>query len=172
MKPLLIYGGTIFTEKGSIKNGYLVMEDQQIKEVGEGVDALQLEAYEVLKLSESEIVVPGMIDLHIHGAAGADVMDGTMDALKTMAEILPQEGTTSFLATTMTQGVPEIESALQTVNTYMEGKESSRRSRGSWASSGRAVHLTEAGGGTASRPYQESGCEAVSGMAGAVGQPY
>lgn len=121
MKPLLIYGGTIFTEKGSIKNGYLVMEDQQIKEVGEGVDALQLEAYEVLKLSESEIVVPGMIDLHIHGAAGADVMDGTMDALKTMAEILPQEGTTSFLATTMTQGIPEIESALQTVNTYMEG---------------------------------------------------
>lgn len=97
------------------------MEDQQIKDVGEGVDALQLEAYEVLKLSESEIVVPGMIDLHIHGAAGADVMDGTMDALKTMAEILPQEGTTSFLATTMTQGVPEIESALQTVNTYMGG---------------------------------------------------
>ncbi|MDN4526494.1 N-acetylglucosamine-6-phosphate deacetylase [Fictibacillus fluitans] len=120
MKPLLIHGGTIFTEKGPMKNGYLVMEDQEIKEVGEGVDALQLEEYEVLTLSKSDTIVPGMIDLHIHGAAGADVMDGTMDALKTMAEILPEEGTTSFLATTMTQGVAEIESALQMVNTYMK----------------------------------------------------
>ena len=51
----------------------------------------------------SSIVVPGFIDQHIHGAAGADAMDGTVDALSTIAQAVASEGTTSFLATTMTQ---------------------------------------------------------------------
>ncbi|GAA3318462.1 hypothetical protein GCM10020331_021350 [Ectobacillus funiculus] len=50
-----------------------------------------------------------MIDVHIHGAAGADTMDATEEALATMAVALPQEGTTSFLATTMTQTKNAIE---------------------------------------------------------------
>jgi N-acetylglucosamine-6-phosphate deacetylase len=58
---------------------------------------------EQLTFPENFKVLPGMIDVHIHGANGADVMDGTAEALETMAEALPKEGTTSFLATTMTQ---------------------------------------------------------------------
>jgi N-acetylglucosamine-6-phosphate deacetylase len=34
--------------------------------------------------------------LHIHGAAGADTMDGTDEAIRKMAAALPREGTTSF----------------------------------------------------------------------------
>ncbi|UZJ80184.1 N-acetylglucosamine-6-phosphate deacetylase [Fictibacillus sp. KU28468] len=119
MKPLLLTGGTIYTENGELENGYLIIKDQQIAEVGKGADALNLEDYDVLELPGKSSVVPGMIDLHIHGAAGADVMDGTEEALKTMAVTLPQEGTTGFLATTMTQGEKEIESALQNVREYM-----------------------------------------------------
>ncbi|MED2971374.1 N-acetylglucosamine-6-phosphate deacetylase [Fictibacillus sp. B-59209] len=119
MKPLLLTGGTIYTENGELENGYLIIRDQQIAEVGKGADALNLEDYDVLELPGKSSVVPGMIDLHIHGAAGADVMDGTEEALKTMAVTLPQEGTTGFLATTMTQGEKEIESALQNVREYM-----------------------------------------------------
>lgn len=57
-------------------------------------------------------VIPGFIDIHIHGANGADVMDATSEALQTMAEFLPSEGTTSFLATTITQAPENIEKAL------------------------------------------------------------
>ncbi|MDN4072483.1 N-acetylglucosamine-6-phosphate deacetylase [Fictibacillus terranigra] len=119
MKPLLITGGTIYTESGELENGYLIINGQQIAEVGKGADAFNREDYDVHVLPAKWSVVPGMIDLHIHGAAGADVMDGTVEALKTMAVTLPQEGTTSFLATTMTQGEEEIESALQNVREYM-----------------------------------------------------
>ncbi|MBC7188195.1 MAG: N-acetylglucosamine-6-phosphate deacetylase [Calditrichaeota bacterium] len=50
--------------------------------------------------AEGRVVAPGFIDVHIQGAGGADVLDGTKDALRTIARTLPQFGTTSFLATT------------------------------------------------------------------------
>ncbi|HNW60450.1 MAG TPA: N-acetylglucosamine-6-phosphate deacetylase [bacterium] len=46
-------------------------------------------------------VVPGFIDLHIQGAGGADVLDGTPEALETMSRCLARLGTTGFLATSV-----------------------------------------------------------------------
>ena len=64
------------------------------------------------------ILVPGFIDIHIHGAAGFDVMDGTPAALNGLASALPREGTTSFLATTMTQSDKNIEKALKNASLF------------------------------------------------------
>src|SRR5262249_30996801 len=47
-------------------------------------------------------VVPGFVDMHIHGAAGHDVMEATPDALRAIAELVARHGTTSFAATTAT----------------------------------------------------------------------
>lgn len=47
------------------------------------------------------LTIPGLIDIHIQGAGGADVLDGTPEALKTMSSTLARLGTTSFLATTV-----------------------------------------------------------------------
>lgn len=60
-------------------------------------------------------LAPGFIDLHIHGAAGADVMDGTVDSIATIAGTLAKEGVTGFLATTMTAPLDQIEAALGAV---------------------------------------------------------
>ncbi len=70
-------------------------------------------------LPEGCVVVPGFIDEHIHGAMGADTMDGTISALETMANALPSEGTVAFLATTMTQSKENITKALKNVKEYM-----------------------------------------------------
>lgn len=45
------------------------------------------------------VLIPGLIDLHIHGAGGADALDGTTEAMTTLARTLARAGTTSFLAT-------------------------------------------------------------------------
>lgn len=66
------------------------------------------------------IVVPGFIDEHIHGAGGADAMDGTVEALQTISEFLAREGTTGFLATTMTQSPENITNALKAVKNVRE----------------------------------------------------
>ncbi len=67
------------------------------------------------------ILVPGFLDEHIHGAAGADTMDGLRGIAK-MANALPKEGTTAFLATTMTQSVDRTEAVLADIATYAQKK--------------------------------------------------
>jgi len=62
--------------------------------------------------AKGNFVSAGFIDLHIHGSGGVDVMDGTLYALETLSLTLPQTGTTSFLATTMTMSPEVIENAL------------------------------------------------------------
>ena len=66
------------------------------------------------------VVVPGFIDEHIHGAGGSDAMDGTVDALQTISEFVAREGTTGFLATTMTQSPENITNALKAVKKIRE----------------------------------------------------
>jgi N-acetylglucosamine-6-phosphate deacetylase len=58
------------------------------------------------------IVLPGFIDLHVHGGAGADTMEAG-DAVARIAALHVRHGTTSLLATTMTAPIGEIEAALR-----------------------------------------------------------
>lgn len=72
----------------------------------------KIEAIKELAIVDSTlpIVMPGFIDLHVHGAGGADVMDAK-DSLSTIAKTLIKYGTTSFLATTMTAPFEQLEKA-------------------------------------------------------------
>lgn len=47
------------------------------------------------------LAIPGLIDLHIQGAGGCDVLDGTHESLATISKTLARFGTTAFLATTV-----------------------------------------------------------------------
>lgn len=75
---------------------------------------------EPFNVKEGEIVVPGFIDEHIHGAMGSDAMDGTTEALNVIANAVASEGTTGFLATTMTQSPENILKAMGAVKEYVE----------------------------------------------------
>lgn len=66
-------------------------------------------------------IVPGFIDAHIHGAMGADVMDADPDGLARIAAYLPQEGTTGFLATTMTASTAALDAAMTTLADFNPG---------------------------------------------------
>jgi N-acetylglucosamine-6-phosphate deacetylase len=63
---------------------------------------------------DGAIVLPGFIDLHVHGGDGADVMDGG-GAIDTIARLHARHGTTSLLATTVTAPREELERALTEV---------------------------------------------------------
>lgn len=60
-------------------------------------------------------LIPGLIDLHIHGSVGFDTMDGTPEALKKISQNLIKTGTTAYLATTMTESPSRIEQALKNI---------------------------------------------------------
>src|SRR5690625_1308368 len=118
-KHILIQGATIHTETKIIENGYLLITGEKIVEVSKQPILLAPNGEKTIEIDGTGLhVIPGFIDGHIHGAYDADTMDGTEEALDTIAEILPKEGTTSFLATTMTQSTESIENALQNVAQY------------------------------------------------------
>lgn len=102
----------VLTEEGIVKTN-LIIENGKIAALGsDEVDGL-------VTLSDDLIVIPGFIDQHIHGAAGSDAMDGTLEDLSKIANALAKEGTTAFLATTMTQSPANIDKALACVNDYI-----------------------------------------------------
>ena len=51
---------------------------------------------------EGALVTPGLFDVHIHGSGGCDTMDGTAEALHTIASTIVKNGVTRFLATSVT----------------------------------------------------------------------
>ncbi len=57
-------------------------------------------------------LVPGFVDIHIHGCDGADTCDGSRESLDKMARFLLRRGVTSFCPTTMTASRGTIENAL------------------------------------------------------------
>lgn len=97
--------------KGLIKTD-IAIEDGKIAAIGK---------LDVEPIFETDgIVLPGFIDEHIHGAGGSDAMDGTEEALQTISEYVAKEGTTGFLATTMTQSPENIGKALKNVKNVRE----------------------------------------------------
>jgi len=117
VNAMLLINGEIYLEDQTIKNGYLLIENEKIAAYGPMEDVLAYEG-EVLDVAGAH-VLPGFIDQHIHGAAGADAMDGTIEANATIATYLPKEGTTSYLATTMTQSPEAINTAIDAAITFM-----------------------------------------------------
>jgi len=116
---ILIKNATIYLDDATLEDGYILIDGETIKEIGPAHQA-PLEADEILTLSPDEVVLPGFIDMHIHGAGGSDAMDGTVEAVAHMAAFLPKEGTTSFLPTTMTQSPESIEQALEALHQYSQ----------------------------------------------------
>ncbi len=60
---------------------------------------------------DGAVILPGFVDLHVHGGAGGDVMDGG-GAIDTLARLHARHGTTSLLATTTTAPREDLERAL------------------------------------------------------------
>ncbi len=86
----------------------------------EKISKHEIKGSEEIVLPEDAIVVPGFIDQHVHGAGGSDGMDGTIKDITTIAKTLAEEGTASFLVTTMTQSPENITKALAAVKEYRE----------------------------------------------------
>lgn len=83
----------------------------------QGQSLQELTTEQILKHAKNQlkpIVVPGFVDLHVHGAGGFDMMDGADAALR-IARVHAQYGTTSLLATTLTAPLNDLETALQGV---------------------------------------------------------
>lgn len=112
MKKALINGRVVFEDRIEKVD---IIYDKNILEIGKNLD---LQACEVIDINGAYIS-SGFIDIHIHGSKGADVMDGKKSSLDIISEAVLKNGVTSFLATTMTMSIQDINKSFETVKDYM-----------------------------------------------------
>nr|WP_305817338.1 N-acetylglucosamine-6-phosphate deacetylase [Photobacterium leiognathi] len=105
----------IFTPAGIAYNQYVIVNDGKIEAITE-TKPLDCDVTEL----EGQTLVPGFIDIHIHGRAGADVMDATPQALQTIADALPKTGVVAWVGTTVTAPWQDIINALQQVREFCQ----------------------------------------------------
>ena len=74
--------------------------------------------------AKGDWLIPGLIDLHVHGAGGADTMDATPESMKTISKTLLQQGTVAFLPTTMSSPVDRLQAVLANVVSFNDSKDS------------------------------------------------
>lgn len=84
------------------------------------------EAEEVVVDGEGAYAIPGLIDLHFHGCVGADVCDGTPEALKKIAQYEASVGVTAIAPATMTLPVEELEQILRNAAAYKRAQDEHR----------------------------------------------
>ncbi|MCL1701329.1 N-acetylglucosamine-6-phosphate deacetylase [Lysinibacillus sp. Bpr_S20] len=113
MKNTLLISNVTIVNHHEVFMGDVYIEDGRVNKISRDL-SVKAEYY-INGKDKNWFLLPGYIDMHIHGSAGHDVMDATQLALHQMARSLVQEGVTGFLATTMTQSIEAIESALMNV---------------------------------------------------------
>jgi len=106
---VLLKNGTIYQNNKFITDDILV-ENGLIKAIGNINTNAQ-----TIDLKGAKII-PGLIDIHIHGSVGIDVMDANPEGLNKIARFLAEKGTTSFLATTITSNHENLIKALESIN--------------------------------------------------------
>jgi N-acetylglucosamine-6-phosphate deacetylase len=106
MQPIVIHAGRAFTPFEEISDAVIVIQGSKIAAVGQrGKVDLPRGARELNATGKT--VVPGFVDVHIHGAGGHDVMEGTREALEIITATVAAHGTTSLVATTVTASEKE-----------------------------------------------------------------
>lgn len=110
-----IQNGPIFLPDRVVEDACLLFEDKILGIVPRG------EAPEGAGVIDARgnAVIPGLIDMHIHGYLGYDSSDGSLDGLRAMAEGLAKNGVTGFLPTTMTLSYGELRAAFAQVRAAM-----------------------------------------------------
>ena len=92
-----------------IRDGVFAEETGREAVPGGGQEA----AEEVVDASDC-YVIPGLLDLHFHGALGMDVCDGTREAFQTIADYEARQGVTAICPATLTLAVEELAAVLRT----------------------------------------------------------
>jgi N-acetylglucosamine-6-phosphate deacetylase len=115
-KRLLIHNARLLTPNHAGLMGWLLTEESHIRGIGFGnpPDFSQDDSVQTIN-ANGRILLPGFIDLHVHGAMGHEVMDASRDGLEEMSRFYASHGVTSFLATTWTASHAAVMKALEVV---------------------------------------------------------
>lgn len=118
----VVHAHRILTPHEELNDRVILVQDGRITAIGHR-DEIQVPADARDIVARDTIVVPGFVDIHIHGAGGHDVMEATPEALRAVTERLARRGTTSLLATTVSASADETCLSLAGIGAYIASPE-------------------------------------------------
>lgn len=101
MSTTLLHVGRAFIPTTELRDVGILIRDGVIETVAPR-SSLSVPAGAQEIVARDKLAAPGFIDVHIHGAGGHDVMEGTEAALDAVSSTIGKHGTTAFVATTVT----------------------------------------------------------------------
>jgi len=117
--PLLVSGATVVAADGVWSPGWLVAAGGRIQALGPGEAPggvrAEVGALGLVVDGHRGVLLPGFVDVHVHGGAGADAMDADADGLRRMARFHAAHGVTALLPTTWAAPPPAIEAAVEAI---------------------------------------------------------
>lgn len=100
MRKLAIVGGTVVTRDRAIDDGVVLIEDGRVSFVGHRRDVEPEHGSEIIN-AVGQMVLPGLIDTHVHGSQGDDVMSCDAQGIKRISRAQVSYGTTAYLPSTV-----------------------------------------------------------------------
>lgn len=115
---MLLYG-KVLTPAGLIESGVIAVSEEVIHYAGEASGLPEAYAHWTPALQDqSGYLIPGFVDVHVHGGSGYDFMYSDSHSLDSITKFHASQGTTTMLATTMTAAKEDIDRVLSEVNSY------------------------------------------------------
>ena len=111
-----IINGRVLTPEGWLEGGSVIIDGNKIKAVSNS--DLHIVEAEIID-AKGCYVVPGGVELHVHGGGGRDFMEGTEEAFRVAIKAHMKHGTTSIFPTLSSSTVPMIEAACETCEKLM-----------------------------------------------------
>jgi N-acetylglucosamine-6-phosphate deacetylase len=118
MSVLLVRAARILTPAEEIRDGALLIEDGKVLAAGAREGLRSPPGASEIDLG-NHLIIPGFVDLHIHGAGGHDVMEASSEALTVITRMAARNGTTTMLATTVTASAHETDCSLAGIAKYI-----------------------------------------------------
>jgi N-acetylglucosamine-6-phosphate deacetylase len=112
MQTILI-GGTLLTPDQTLVDHSLIIKGEEILDVAPH-SPVPDHASETIDVN-GFFIVPGFIDVHVHGAVGFDTMDSTSEAILAMGDYFARHGVTAFLPTTVTASAKDTRASITNV---------------------------------------------------------
>ena len=122
--PTVLLARALLTPTERINDAALVIEDGIISSVGMRAATSIPRNASVVDCGDS-ILTPGLIDVHIHGCGGHDVMEASDDSLAAIERLMARHGVTSYCPTTVTAPLDQTLRALANLGTAVKAAENS-----------------------------------------------
>jgi len=113
-EPIVFKNARIITPMRVIDNGMLVASDGKISYVDRKDEIKVPENARIIDV-DGKYLVPGFIDIHLHGGGGADTMDATQEAMDKISIVHAKGGSTSIVPTTLSAPMGDIIRAIKTI---------------------------------------------------------